>query len=458
MDGPVADSADGIVSDLKRGSGRIAVWGTGFIGFSTMANFANRGVRAVGYDIDAELVDRINDGEIPIDNLEYWLGFETGPLVEDGLMHATTDVRELFADDIVVHFLAIPTEKNGVPWDGALRTVIDDVIDHHDFEREDPVLLIVESTLTPGMTDEVVVPTIRESEAELGHDVLIGVAPRRDWFISPDKNLRTLPRVFGGQNAETTALMERVLGIVCRNLVPAKDYEHAELVKSIENAYRHVGITLANQLSRAYPEIDMREVLRLVGTKWNIPTYYPSVGTGGYCIPLSSQYVLDGTDRPDELSILTETIETDSEQPTVVAEAIVERGIESVAICGLAYKGDVKVDVLSPTRHLVEELQNRGVAVGVNDPYFDREYVEETTGARAIEFPEGLFGYESVVVIADHRKYEYMPEERVLSALADCELVLDNPAIWEDVSFGEGTEYSYTGGRDWLGRRSEPRQ
>jgi UDP-N-acetyl-D-mannosaminuronate dehydrogenase len=202
----------------------------------------------------------------------------------------------------------------------------------------------------------------------------------------------------------------------------------------------------------------MREVLRLVGTKWNIPTYYPSVGTGGYCIPLSSQYVLDGTDRPDELSILTETIETDSQQPTVVAEAIVERGIESVAICGLAYKGDVKVDVLSPTRHLVEELQNRGVAVGVTDPYFDREYVEETTGARAIEFPEGLSGYESVVVIADHRKYEYMPEERVLSAIADCELVLDNPAIWEDLSFGEGTEYSYTGGRDWLGRPSEPRQ
>ncbi|MFA1612251.1 nucleotide sugar dehydrogenase [Halobellus rubicundus] len=445
------DLVDDARRDLLAGKRRIAVWGTGFIGFSSMANFANEGVKTLGYDIDENLVEQINDGQIPIDNLEYWLGFETEPLVKDGLLEATSDANSLFDDDISFHLLAIPTEKDGVPWDGALSDVVETIVGNYDRNREDPVLVVIESTLTPGMTDNIVVPIVEESALEFGEDICIGVAPRRDWFISPDKNLRTLPRVFGGQDDATTDLMEEVLGVVCNNLVPAKDYKHAELVKSIENAYRHVGITLANQLSRAYPHLDMREVLRLVGTKWNIPTYFPSVGTGGYCIPLSSKYVLDGTDSPKELSILTETVETDYEQPNLVAEALASRGVESVAILGLSYKGDVKVDVLSPTHNITSELQRRDVDVGVNDPYFDDEYISEETGAEPIPFPEGLEGYEGVLIVADHRKYGYTPDDRITNVIRDCDIILDNLNIWSEIEFPTGTEYIYTGGEGWLG-------
>ena len=69
-------------------------------------------------------------------------------------------------------------------------------------------------------------------------------------------------------------------------------------------------ITLANQLSIAYPKENMREVLQLVGTKWNIGTFFPGFGTGGYCIPLSSQYVVQGISNDEHLSLLRETIKT----------------------------------------------------------------------------------------------------------------------------------------------------
>ena len=84
------------------------------------------------------------------------------------------------------------------------------------------------------------------------------------------------------------------------------------MVKSIENAYRHMEITLANQLSLAYTNENMREVLKLVGTKWNIGTYHPGFGTGGYCIPLSSQYVLREVKDKSKLTLLRETIKTDT--------------------------------------------------------------------------------------------------------------------------------------------------
>lgn len=439
-----------IASKLRAGERSVGVWGNGFIGFSTMAHFAESGINCVGYDIDDNLVASINDGEIPVDNLEYWLGFETEPLVKDGLFEATTNESRLLKEDVAVHFLAIPTEKDGIPWDGALRDVMQQLVTIA-ADREEPILVVVESTLTPGTSEDVIVPIIEESDLTLGEDLLFGVAPRRDWFISPDKNLRSLPRVFGGADERTTELMERVLGVVCRNLVPAPDHEHAELVKSIENAYRHVGITLANQLSRGYPDTDMREVLQLVGTKWNIPTYHPSVGTGGYCIPLASQYALQGSKHEEELSLLSETIETDRQQPRIVADAIAERGIDSTVVLGLAYKGDVKVDTLSPTLPIVDRLVERGVDVSVHDPHYDDRYIEDATDVESVSFPDGLKGTEAVLIVAGHRKYTYTTHESILDALDECALVLDNQRIWEEIAFDEtDIEYVYTGGEGWL--------
>jgi len=439
-------------SKLRSGRFRIGVWGLGFIGYSTIAHFANEGTRCIGYDVDPDVVQQTQNGEIPVSDLEYWLGFDTRSLVEDGLIEATTDADEILSDDVLVHFLAIPTERDGEPWEGALRETAERLAAYAEIDTEEPVLVIVESTLTPGMSDDVIFDAFESSGLEIGTDILVGVAPRRDWFISPDKNLRSLPRVYGGQDARTNERMESVLGIVCNNLVEAPDHHHAELVKSIENAYRHVGITLANQLSRAYTDIDMREVLQLVGTKWNIPTYYPSIGTGGYCIPLSSQYVLAGTDNPDELSILHDTIETDRDQPRLTADALAAHGAESVAVLGFAYKGDVKVDILSPTKPIVDRLQEHGVSVAVNDPYYDDEYIEAETGAESITFPAGLRGRDAVLIVADHQKYKSIPHDRILDAAETTTLVVDNQRTWEDLPLEDhGIEYYYTGAKGWLG-------
>jgi nucleotide sugar dehydrogenase len=436
---------------LSDGDAEIGIWGNGFIGFSTMANFANNGFACRGYDIDADLVDTINDGEVPIDTLEYWLGFDTEPLVDEGLMRATTDPTELQDPSVRVHFVAVPTEKEGEPWAGPLEDVVSKIVEIPASSSE-PLVVIIESTLTPGMTEDVVFPIVEASDLELGEELLLGVAPRRDWFTSKDKHLVDIPRVFGGQNETATEHVESVLQEVCKNLVAASDHAHAEIVKSVENAYRHIGIALANQLSRSYPDTDMREVLELAATKWNIPAYFPSVGIGGYCIPVASKYVLSGATNESELSLLQETIKTDQEQPLLVADSLVDRGVDTVTILGLAYKGDIKVDILSPTKQIASRLLDQGVDVKVNDPYFDDEYISRVTGAEGVSFPEGLSGSDAVVLVADHRRYSYVQNDRILGTLDEGSLVIDNSRLWEDIPFEDaGVEYYYTGADGWLG-------
>jgi len=437
---------------LLNGERLIGIWGVGYIGYSSMAHFASKGVKCLGVDVAVEKVEQINKGDLPIQNIEYWLGFDTKPLVKSGLMRATTDWIELISKDIPVHLICIPTEKDEVPYDSILIEVMEKLTSFRQINLDFPPLVIIESTLTPNTTGKTIVPTFENKGMKVGKDILVGVAPRRDWFISPEKSLKTLPRVVGGTTPETTALMIEVLEIVCDTILPAKDHRHVELVKSIENAYRHVEITLANQLSLAYPDIDMREVLELVGTKWNIGTYHPSFGTGGYCIPLASQYVLSGTKSADKLSILNSAIQTDQNLPYMVAEVVVRKGAKKVGILGLAYKGDLKVHTLSPTLRIVSHLKRKGIEVKVHDPYYLPEEIEQICGTETFRFPDDLGNFDTVLVVADHRDYQAVPRGQILTNLKNCKLILDNVGIWGDFNFGEvGVEYHVAGTEHWLG-------
>ena len=442
----------GIKKQLLNGDNAIGVWGTGYIGYSTMASFAYNGVRCIGVDVLPGKVEAINRGIVPVENLDKWLSFDVKPLVESGLIKATTDWKELIRPDVAVHMIAIPTEKDGAPYDAILEDVIRKIADGiKNIVRESPPLVIIESTLTPGRSDRIIIPIFRKAGLSVGKDILLGVAPRRDWFISADKNLKNLPRIIGGTTPETTEMMKDVLSIVCDTLLPAPDHKHAEMIKSIENAFRHADITLANQLSLAYPNIDMKTVLKLVGTKWNIGTYHPSFGTGGYCIPLSSQYVLLGAEKPDELTILKSAIETDSQQPIRVAESIISRGFRNIGILGLAYKGDLKVDILSPAVKIAKHLKEKGANVKVNDPYYSREEIQKITGCENFDFPDGLHEFDCVLIVADHSLYRFTQNNVILSNMKNCRLVLDNTGIWGKVPFKEsGIEYRVAGDKRWL--------
>lgn len=438
---------------LLNGDRKVGVWGTGYIGFSTMANFAANGVACLGIDVIQSIVDTINQGRIPIPNLEYWLGFPVEPLVKSGMMRATTNWKDLINKEIAVHMIAVPTEKDDKPWDDALIDVTKKISTIADRKMDEAPLVIIESTLTPNRTDEVVIPLLKGKGLKIGEDIHVGVAPRRDWFISPEKNLKNLPRIVGGTTPKTTEMVIDVLGIVCDRLVPAPDHRHAEIVKSIENAYRHVEITLANQLSLAFPDIDMTEVLRLVGTKWNIGVFHPSFGTGGYCIPLSSKYVLSGAKRSDALTILRATVETDEQMPIIVAEHLAKKGVKRVGILGLAYKSDLKVHTLSPTLRIVPHLRAKGVEVKVNDPYYSEEEIRRIVGTETFAFPEGLREFDAVVIVAAHRAYKIVPESVILKNLGSCKLIVDNvEEAWKRVDFSPlGIEYHVAGDKGWVG-------
>jgi len=131
-----------------------------------MAYYAKNGIRCVGYDIVPETIRSINAGEISLAGLGQWLGFSAIPLVKNGLMHATSKVKDIIDDSsIKVHFISIPTERRGKPWDGALQDVSKKLAAKR--VENGPDLVIVESTLSPGQCDKVLVSTLRRPRSHI---------------------------------------------------------------------------------------------------------------------------------------------------------------------------------------------------------------------------------------------------------------------------------------------------
>lgn len=431
-----------------KNSDRIVVWGAGYIGLTTAISYAEKGVKTIIYDIDEEKIKRIKNGESVIPNLEYWCGYDFNFWFQNGTIEIGLFTGELYSN---INFIAIPTEKNMKPYFEALKDVLNKILYYSNSEVEEKIVIIIESTLTPGLTDKCILPLLKKCEVPIEKYSLV-LAPRRDWFVSADKNLKTIPRVFGCVNKEDDKYIYELLGKVCENLVCANDYHSAEAVKSVENVIRYVNITIANQLAVAYPDIDINEILKLAGTKWNIDTYNPGFGIGGYCVPLSAEYLLEGTSLCDKLSIIKTAKEYNEKYIEDLLNILKLRRYKKIGILGLSYKGDIKVHTGSPTLEIVRKLKKES-DVCVNDPYYSDEEIYEIAKCKSFRFPEDLILFDCLLLVTKHRLYCSLGKGALLNQMKKDATVIDGAKVWPEY-FRSDKEINYIqiGMNNWYER------
>ncbi|SPJ79157.1 uncharacterized protein FTOL_07548 [Fusarium torulosum] len=309
-----------------------------------------------------------------------------------------------------------------------------------------PDLCVIESTLIPGQTDS------------LGriYGLPIGVATRRDWFTASENNLENCFRIYSGISDDISEKMESVLSITCRRLCCATSCSVVELTKCLDNGIFHSMAMYASQVASAYPHTNVAESFKLAATHWRLGNhvYFPSIGTGGPCVPLANKYLLLGARHPETLSIATDAVRYDSYSPSKVAARIKKQlgPSDRVAVLGICYRGDIRVHTESPHLKLAHELIRLGVEVGVHDPYYKEEELCVITGGTAFGFPDDLGRFQFVYVGANHEAYTKKPSS-ILAHLIPGQVILDNQGIWEalaDDARSLGISYSRVGGPNWI--------
>jgi len=359
---------------LASGDAQVCVIGLGTVGLPQLLAAAEAGFPAVGIDIDTTTVDRINRGVSP--------DLDTDPeglrqMVAGGRLRATTDFDAVRDSDCVV--ICVPTSWSwkAEPDLSAVMTAAEEVSQR----LRSPKLIVLESTVPPGSTRQVLLPLLESGGLQVGEDFSLAFAPERLDPGNSSFSTLDIPKVVGGITPTCTALATRFYSKLTIDVHPVSSPEVAEATKVFENTFRFVNIGLANELAQVCSSlrISPREVLDAASTKpFGFMRHSPGPGVGGRCIPLASRYFRWTAQRQGVGAKITDAaIAVNDHKPELVAKAALARVHQALAaqmrpvvlIVGMAYKpgvGDVRGSVALTIASL---LKDAGIRVQYHDPF-----------------------------------------------------------------------------------------
>lgn len=382
----------------------------GYVGLPLAATFAEGGVPVLGLDAVQQKVDQVNAGSSYIEDVP---DERLGPLVERGLIRATTSWDELRGVDSVIICLPTPLTEHREPDLSAVLGAAESMAPRLRAGH----LVVLESTTYPGTTRDEVAPVLERSGLTAGRDFHLAFSPERVDPGREDWTTATTPKVIGGLTPECTRRAMDLYGQACTTLVPVGSPEVAELTKLLENIFRSVNIALVNELAMLCDRmnIDVWEVIEAAATKpFGFMPFQPGPGLGGHCIPIDPFYL---TWKAREYEMHTEFIElagkVNSHMPafcvTKVARALNSRrkalNGSRVLVIGVAYKPNVNDMRESPALRVIQLLRDDGAVVEYHDPHVPSL---AKLGLESRPLTEDVLAEQDiVVVVTDHRAVDW---------------------------------------------------
>jgi UDP-N-acetyl-D-galactosamine dehydrogenase len=353
---------------LSAGEDKIAVVGLGYVGLP-LAIYLSRHFHVVGFDLKKDRIAELSSGHD-----------QTLEVSDEDLSQAkilfSDDPQALSACRLII--VAVPTPIDAyripdlTPVRGAAGLVGEQI--------KKGTCIVFESTVYPGVTEEICVPILEEvSGLTYGDEFTVGYSPER---INPGDKVHTLDKIIkivSGSDEKTTQMLAGVYGrIVTAGIHQTSSIRIAEAAKVIENTQRDLNIALMNELALIFDqmEIDTLDVLAAAGTKWNFLPFRPGL-VGGHCIGVDPYYL---TFKAESIGYHPEIIlagrRINDNMGKYIAERVVKMLIRSrkqvfnakVAILGITFKENVPDIRNTKVVDIIDELNDYGVHVVVNDP------------------------------------------------------------------------------------------
>lgn len=406
----------------------ICVVGLGYVGLPLAVAFDRADQDVVGYDVDGEKVDALDAGTDPT-------GDVGDDAVDDAEARFTTDPEAIARADVVVVTVPTPIDDLENPdlefVESAGRTI---------GEHLSPgTTVVLESTVFPGATENVLVPAIEETtELSAGEGFDVGYSPERASPGEEGRGVRDVVKIVG---ANTDPVRERLADlyerIVDAGVYRAPDIQTAEAAKVIENVQRDLNIALVNELAFACENIGLStdEVLAAAGTKWNFHDEYSPGLVGGHCIPVDPHYLAHRAEREGfSPKLILQAREINEYVPVHAAEMTVKALNDAgnvlrdsdVLVLGLSYKPDVGDVRTSEVSDVISELREYDIDVAAFDPHVPDERASEEFDV-ACQSTLDPSGFDAVVLATAHEAFEHVDLTAVADAMADRPVLIDVP-------------------------------
>ncbi len=385
---------------------RIGVIGLGYVGLPLAVEFGKH-YDTTGFDVREERIAELKRGR------DHTLEVESKELRASKRLSFTADLKELKRCRVFIVTVPTPIDEHKQPDLTPLERASDSV--GRVLKRGD--IVIYESTVYPGCTEEICVPILeRVSGLRFNRDFTAGYSPER---INPgdrEHRLPTIRKVTSGSTPEAARFVDKLYGsIITAGTHAASSIRVAEAAKVIENTQRDVNIALINELAMIFNRlgIDTQEVLEAAGSKWNFLPFRPGL-VGGHCIGVDPYYL---THKAQQIGYHPEMILAgrrinDNMALYVAGEVMrlmtakrIHVKSSRVLVMGLAFKENCPDLRNSKVADVVSELGKYGAEVDVWDPWVDAKAAKHEYGLRLIAKP-ARGAYDAIVIAVGHREFQ----------------------------------------------------
>ena len=402
----------------------VAVIGLGYVGLPLLVEFAAKGFKGIGFEVDEKKANEINAGRSYIGDVP---SSRVKELIGTGKLSATTDFNHLSECDAIIICVPTPLRKTKEPDVSYILAAAEQI--QQRLRRGQ--LVILESTTYPGTTDEVLLPMFEETGLKLDQDFLLAFSPERVDPGNPQFVTHNIPKVVGGVTDDSTLVAAHLYSQIVNDVHAVSSARVAEAAKLLENTFRAVNIGMANEMARlCYAlNIDTWEVIRAAATKpFGFMAFYPGPGIGGHCIPLDPHYLSwKARQHGFDSRFIGLAEEVNSRMPEHVVQ-LVSDGLNDeckamknsrILLLGVAYKKDIDDVRESPALSIIDRLRAKGAHVRYHDPFvkelrFDDAHTEGSgEPLQSVSLTdEELNSTDCLIIVTDHSQIDY---ERVCS-------------------------------------------
>jgi UDP-N-acetyl-D-mannosaminuronic acid dehydrogenase/UDP-N-acetyl-D-glucosamine dehydrogenase len=411
----------------------VVVVGQGYVGLPVAMRAVEAGFRVTGYELDPTRLAALDDGRSYVEDVP-----SERVAAARAAGYTVTDRVEALADfDVAV--ISVPTPlRDGAPdlsYVESAASTLARVL-------QPGALVVLESTTYPGTTEELLRPLLEDSGLRAGDDFLLGYSPERIDPGNPTWTFENTPKVVSGIDDESLRAVEAFYGTLVEKVVPVGSTAEAELVKLLENTFRHVNIALVNELAMFAGdlEVDIWRAIDAASTKpFGYLRFTPGPGVGGHCLPVDPSYlswrVRRRSGHPFRFVELANDV--NEHMPDYVARRITallnqhSRAVRGtrILLLGIAYKAATSDWRESPSIAVAERLSALGAVVSACDPHIPA-VLQPGLGLELVDLgPESLGDADLVVVLVDHPEFD--PDEICRHA----RLVFDAKGILRGRSF-----------------------
>ena len=399
---------------VKGSNFTIGVVGLGRAGLPLAVTFAFKGIKTVGYDVNYDVVDTLNDGQAPF--FEEKMDEYVRSTVRNGKFQATTNPRVLGKCDVIIIAVGTPITKSLQPEFNQIYSALDRILDNNIEDK----LIIHRSTSTPTTLEDIIKPYLEnKSGLKAGVDFGLAVCPERIAEGTAIIEIEDLPEIVGGIDNLSSEITAEVFKKIDPNkVISILSPKAASLAKLFANVYRYVNFALANEfglISERYGEdafkiIDATNKNYLRG-KIAIPGL-----AGGPCLSKDGYYLVSNSSFPDFVMMAWRLNESlPAEIVERVRKELEKKGKKlinsKIGVLGLVYKAAIDDVRESPSLRLIEILKSNGAEVYIHDPRVSKRHAREF-GIELSDLDTALNDVDAIILATNHPEFKEL-EKRI---------------------------------------------